>query len=272
MNSKNCKSLLVGVDFSEYSKLVVREAKQLSTGLKLPLSFIFAYEDSDVYRDGLKLDKSAIAKSYEDKIRSTYGVEEDQTIYIKFGKPSREILKVAKKMNSPLILVGHKSGHMIERFFLGSVAEQLAATTPFPLWIHRGEKVILPKKILIRSDLSYRSEKTIQGVRKIHKTFKSDVEIFHVVKEPFPVLDYAAWAAVEKALQDEDERRVKQFMKKHPNMKVVKARGGVVESIRSHSKKFDLVAISPRSKEKVKFGQVTGKIVRSGDIPVLVVP
>ncbi len=272
MKAHNIKTLVVAVDLSDYSNLVVREAKQLSTELKLPLTYVFAYEDVNVYQDAVKLDKLKVAKIYEAKIRSQYGVEESHKVVVRFGRAEKEILAVAKKEKDPLILVGHKSGHVVARFFLGSVAEKLAATTPFPLWIHRGEKVLLPNRILVPSDLSPRSDKTINEIENFRQAFNSDMEIYHVLTEPFPILDYQAWAAVETAIKQADDRRIKSFKKKHPSLKFVRARGGVAESIEQHSKTFDLVAVSPRAKAKVSFGRVTGKIVRSGDTPILVLP
>ena len=272
MKPTNIKTLIVGVDLSDYSNLVAAEAKQLSDELGLPLIYVFVYEDVNQYQETVTLDRRKVAMLYEEKIRSQYRVEDKQKVIIRFGRADKEIIAVAKKEKNPLLLVGHKSGHAIARFFLGSVAEKLASTSPFPLWIHRGEKVLLPKKILIPSDLSARSDKTIAEVEGLNKTFNSDVEIYHVLNQPFPILDYQAWSAVETAIKEADDKRIKSFKKKHPSLKLIRSRGSVAESIQQHSKKYDLVAVSPRPKSKVSFGRVTGKIVRSGDTPVLVIP
>ena len=130
----------------------------------------------------------------------------------------------------------------------------------------------MPKKILIPSDLSVRSDKAIYEANKLKDTFKSKIEIYHVLNEPYPILDYDAWSAVETAIKKADDKRIKSFKKKHPALKLVRSRGAVAEAIERHSKKFDLVAISPRPKSKVSFGKVTGKVVRSGDTPILIIP
>ncbi len=272
MKKNNIQTLIVGVDLSDYSKLVVREAEQLASELALPLVYVFAYEGVDLHQENMTLDRSKVAKLYEERIRNEYGIEDQQRVVVRFGRAGKEILAVARKEKKPLILVGHKSGHAIARFFLGSVAEELAATTPFPLWIHRGDKVLLPKRILVPSDLSGRSDKTISKVENLQKSFKSKVEIYHVLSEPYPILDYQAWSTIETAIKKADDKRIKLFKKKHPSLKLVRSRGTVADSIKRHSKKFDLVAVSPRPNSKVSFGRVTGKVVRSGDTPVLVIP
>ncbi|MFN8943629.1 MAG: universal stress protein [Pseudobdellovibrionaceae bacterium] len=272
MKSSSIKTLVVGVDFSEYSDLVSRQAKQLAIQMDLPVVYVFVYEEIDLTHKSIPLDRNEVTQIYEVKLRSHYELDPQQKVLVRFGRAEKELLKVASKEKNPLILVGHQSGHSIARFFLGSVAENLAVTTTFPLWIHRGDQVVRPRKILIPSDLSTRSDKTIQQVRGLKKAFEFEIEIYHVLNQPLPILDYKVWAAVEKALQEADQKKIENFKKKHPSLKLIKSRGGIAESIEEHSKKFDLIALSPRTKTKASFGRVTGKIVRSGSRPVLVLP
>jgi nucleotide-binding universal stress UspA family protein len=175
-----------------------------------------------------------------------------------------------------MIVIGHKGGHAIARFFLGSVAEQLASSTKFPLWIHRGEKVRMPKNILIPSDLSKRSDKTISEVNALKKTFNSNIEIYHVLEEPMPILDYANWSTVYGHIISEDTKKLNAFKDKYPALKTTRGQGSVIFNINRHAEKekFDVIAISPheKAKDRVAFGRITGKIIRSGDKPVLVIP
>lgn len=276
MKNNNIKTLIVGVEFSDYSKIVVREAKQLAAQLKIPLVYVFVYEDFVLYEDTVTLNRAKIKELYEEKIRRVYGVDEDSKIVVRFGQPAKEILSVAKKEKNPMIIIGHKGGHAIARFFLGSVAEKLASTTKFPLWIHRGEKVRMPNNILIPADLSKRSDRTISEVNALKKTFNSKIEIYHVIEEPLPILDYANWSTVYGHIIAQDTKKLNAFRDKHPTLKTVREQGSVVYHINRHAEKekFDVIAISPHEKikDRVAFGRVTGKIIRSGDKPVLVIP
>lgn len=274
MKKNNIKTVVVGVDFSDYSKIVVREAKQLAAQLKLPLVYAFVYEDFTLYADTVTLNKAKIKKMYEEKVRRVYGVDEKSKIAIRFGHPSQEILAVAKKEKNPMIVIGHKGGHAIARFFLGSVAEKLASTTKYPLWIHRGEKVRMPNNILIPSDLSKRSDKTINEVNGLQKVFNSNIEVYHVFEEPMPILDYANWSSIYGHIISEDTKKLNAFKEKYPALKTVREQGSVVYHINRRAEKFDVIAISPHEKikDRIAFGRVTGKIIRSGDKPVLVLP
>lgn len=270
---KSVQNLVVGLDLSSYSKLVAKEAQELSKALQLPITYVYAYEDSDLYHISIVTDRKSVARIYENKIRKNYNLNPKDKVLIRFGLAEKEILSVARKLRNPLILVGYRSGHAITRFFLGSVAERLALTSPFPIWIHRGEKLVLPEKILIPSDLSERSDKTLKEIKPIENALGASIEVYHVQQNPFPISGYEAWAEIQKRITKSDIQRLKTFKKKHPGLKIIREKGAIVPTIQSRAKNFDLIAISPRHpRTKGVFGKVTGRVVRSADRPVLVVP
>lgn len=272
MKNNLLKTLVVGIDLSDYSKLVAQQANLLAEELNLSLVFVYCYEDAANYSDPLILDPSKIERLYAAKIRQQYHIHINHKVLVRFGSADKEILNVAKKQKNPLIMVGHKGNQTIARFFLGSVAEKLSAATPYPLWIHRGERTFVPKKILVPSDLSAHSEKAINRVAVLQKSFKSEMEIFHVLTEPVPILDYQAWAIMIEAMKKADDKKLRAFEKKHPSTHVTRSQGPVAECIHQHSKNFDLIALAPRQKSKIIFGRVSSKVIRSGDTPVLIVP
>lgn len=274
MKQKSFTALVVGVDFSEYSKIVVSEAKQLAEKLKLTLTYVYSCEEDFFYKKQPLPDRYMIVDNFQTRVRNFYDLDIFQKIVIRFGRADKEIIAVAKKELSPIIVVGHKSGHAIAKFFLGSVAENLASSSPFPLWIHRGNRVKLPKKILIPSDLSERSEKTILDVRNFRQTLNSKFEILHVLPHPTPLLDYTLWSTLNEQMKNEDNKKIIRFKKKYPKLQTFRVRGPIIDKINSRSKSFDLIAISPDTKTKSgnRFHGITSKIVQSGDTPILILP
>lgn len=274
MKKQNVKTVVVAVDFSEYSHLVAKEAKELAAAFNVPLTFVYCFEELEYYEQNILLNRKEITLLFGAKIRETYQVLKDEKVILRFGRPEVEIIDATKKMASPLLVVGFQSGHRMAHFFLGSVAESIAAKASFPVWIHRGNKVVLPKKILVPSDLSKNSEKTIQEVRIFEKKLESTSEIFHVIQEPVPILDFQAWTEIYTAIKAEDDRKLLQFKKRHPKLSTVRVRGYVADDIEKYSKNFDLIAISPRGTDKKSphLGAVTSKVVRTGHKPILVVP
>lgn len=274
MKQKKIETLVVGIDFSDYSKLVVREAKQLAKESKLPLIFIHSNEDGQLYKYYAKPDLFHMVDILESKARDIYNLDPSDQIVIRFGRPDKEILAFAKKLENPMIIVGHKSGHTIAKFFLGSVAENLAAASPYPLWIHRGTKVQMPRKILIPSDLSERTKNTVEDIKCLKKTFHSQFEIYHVLPHPTPILNYKLWSVLNKVALKDDNLKIQAFKRKFPNFKTVRARGPVIDTINQRSKSFDLIAITPHSRKYAHnaFEGISSKIVRSGETPVLILP
>ena len=266
------QTVVAGVDFSDYSQLVVQQAQLLAKELHLSMVVVFCYEDFTNYSDDLILDPEKLARLYEEKVRRHYHLTVDHKVVVRFGRPHEELIAVAKKQKDPLILIGHRGHHAVARFFLGSVAEKLSVTTDIPVWIHRGEKTVLPHKILVPSDLSAHSEKAIAGIETLQKALKSEMEIYHVLTEPVPILDYQAWSMIVESMKKADDQKLREFEKKHPKMHVTRSQGPVAACIENHSQGFDLLALSPQHKSKFVFGRISSKVIRSGDTPVLIVP
>lgn len=271
MKNKNIKNLIVGVDLSDYSKVVAHEAKELSAKMKTPLTVVFVCPidwASNEYQADLNEELTL-------KLKTTYDLDEKTKVSIKFGKAEKEIISLAKKIPSPLIMIGYKGySSAIERMFLGSTAERLAQASPYPVWIHRGSKVVIPKKILIPSDLSDRAKRTLKGVEQVGQLLKAKVELYHVTEEPRRLLADSAWMVVYEHLKKDEQKKLKNFKKKHPGLKTSKTPGNVAANIQDHSKNFDIIAITPsRAKNSFPFfGSVNAKIVRNGETPILVCP
>lgn len=270
MKNKNIKNLIVGVDFSDYSKIVAVEAHEMSKKMKIPVTFVFVCPIDWAAHEYRK----ELVEEFTVKMKVMYNLGDADRTIVKFGKTDEEILAVAKKLNDPMIMIGNRGFSAIERMFLGSTAEKIAQNSPFPVWIHRGTKTVLPKKILVPSDLSSRSDQTVNGVELLTKPFNGKYELYHVWEEPTPLLDYSTWMLVYEQLKKDEEAKLKAFKTKYPMVKTSKTGGDVVNNIQEHSKKFDVIAISPsHTKNSFPFfGSVNAKLVRDGEKPILVCP
>lgn len=271
MKSKAIQQIIVGVDFSRYSKLVVKEAQKLAKTMKIPLRYVYV---NDVFQF-VGEPREVAEKKLTEKVYKFYKLKKDTDVVIRTGDAPEQLIEAAKASQlSPLIMVGHKGMGAIARFLLGSTAERVALLSPFPVWIHRGQKVLLPKKILVPSDFSKHTDTTLNQVQSFDKAFKSNLELFHVIQEPTPVVDLPIYSLVYQQIHSDDDRSFADFKKSHPNYKTVRDIGEVAEQVEERSRKFDLVAFSPRGKgESTPFlGRVAAKLVRSGNKPVLICP
>lgn len=276
MSKPKIKNLIVCVDLSNYSRVVVREAKELSHKLKIVATYIYVFQDATIFDETFNLKKREVSKYYEKEIRRKYSLNSNENIIICYGKPYEEIITVAKRFADPMILAGHRGHNVFVRFFLGSTAERLALNSPFPVWIHRGNTTVIPKKILVPCDLNDRNHPIIPQINSLKRTFKASIEFFYVIPEPIPMsfLDIQAYSVMYDLTMKAESNKVRSFKKRQPGLKTVHALGSVVFRIQERSKSFDLIALSPRYHKKSVpfFGSVTTKLLRSGNKPILIIP
>lgn len=130
------KSIIVGADFSRRSKKVFANALELAkqTGAKVVLVHIVEYFYYDKYTDvspDWREKKNKLLK----RIYQSYGPRMDVKVIVDFGDPATDIIKIAKKFQKPIILVGHSDKGAFSRVMLGSVSHKLASKSPVPVWI-----------------------------------------------------------------------------------------------------------------------------------------
>ncbi|MEK6554270.1 MAG: universal stress protein, partial [Bdellovibrionota bacterium] len=169
---------------------------------------------------------------------------------------------------------GHRGQSPLARFLIGSVAEKLSQTSPYPVWVHRGEKTVSPKKVLLPCDLQPRSSVMAEYLAPLSKTFHSKFELFHVFQEPAPVLDYELWSAMIETQRQSENQQIDRLKKKNPKTPVKCVIGLPAKQIARRAKAFDLIAL-PRRNQKARspfFGSVTRKLVRDAETPLLILP
>lgn len=270
MKNKDIKNIIVGVDLSPYSKVVVQQAQLFSDHLKIPMTIVHVNSEfwpSKNYPDDLYI-------GFDRKIRSMYSLKKDTKIVIKFGKAAEELIRVAKKTKKPMIVVGHKGHNTLSRVFFGSTADSVAQASPFPVWIHREEKTIVPKKFLVPTDLTKRSDYTIKKADPFSRQFGGKIELYHVQNEPPLILDYTAWTILYEKVKKDEAAKLNAFTKKYPGVKVSQTSGNISGTILKYSNKFDVIVVTPSHEDTDLpiFGSVTSHLIRSGEKPILIFP
>lgn len=273
-SSGKIQSILVGVDFSKYSKSAVLQARLLAKTRSLPLTFVYVF-DGPI--SGEQRYQSVVAhhsEYYKKRVNRVYKVQRHEAVVVKYGRTFEQILMLAGKLVGPLIVLGHRGDRgMFSKLFIGSTAERVAQKSTHPVWIHRGKKQIQLNKVLIPCDLSDRAPFTVQFLKK-NGFGKTKLELFHAIVPPMVGLDYDSWKASVKEATRLNAEKFKKFKKKYPTLKISEAWGSAFDEVERRSKSFDVIALSPRSTKSFfqGFGSVTSKIVRASRKPVLVIP
>ncbi|AZZ37331.1 hypothetical protein CIK05_11195 [Bdellovibrio sp. qaytius] len=271
MQNQDIGHIIVGIDFSKYSKIVVKEAQKLSETMNVPITYCYAYEYFQTL--GGTVDEFVLKMKFQ--IRKVYKLSENPKIIVQMGDPAEQLIEIAKKIEqAPLIIVGHKGYSKLARFFLGSTAEKVATLSPFPVWIHRGRRALLPKRILIPSDLTEQTDRALSQVKSFESSVHPSLELYHVIPNPIPMLDFTVHKEMVKQINDEDNKNFSNFSKTHPDLKMIRSHGNILDKVEKKSKGFDIVALSPRDKNRRNplLGKVATKLIRSVNKPILICP
>lgn len=277
-NQLSFKNIIVGVDFSPYSKVALKQAKKLAAQFHAHLTLVHSASlpvtfESDYYlMRNITVDFNEIRKS----IGRYYEIRPSSKVsfVVKEGEPTETLISIAKKMNAPLIVVGSQGKGAVSRFLLGSVAEKLAKDSPYPVWVHRGRKVVPLHKIVVPTDLSVRSKELMKKLKnwKIGKNIS--FKYLFVRPMSVPMINYPQYQEAMDRIQEDLKKTMKQFISAGPRIELETVEGeDPAEKISQIGHQYDVIAMSPHQHPGLfsSFGKVTSKVMRLAHNPVLVV-
>lgn len=274
MFTKVFKTIVVGVDFSDYSKLVVRQAQLLSQIWKTKLVLVHAIHDPVVYSPSLYMSFPNVMteKSYEERIKKIYDLQGSKIkIRAQRGTPTDLILSVARQFSDPLVVVGHRGHHKIAKFFFGSTSQNLALKAKIPVWIHRGSKLVKPHRILIPHDLSTQANLSIDIIKKLALAYPMSYEVFYVQEKALPVLDYETYKDAQQKILKKTQIQAQNLFKKYPHLPFVTADGEISNKILKKTKNFDLLVMAQHNPKGWLSKSETADLLNLVEKPILVV-
>lgn len=273
-------NIVVGVDFSKYSRVVFKQAHSLAKNFKAKLHVVYVSEDP-IYLASPVLYSNAfryVAPTTEEIVSTVeriYNVKisADIAIIAREGVVYKNILQVAKQLKNPLIVVGSVGHGAFSRFLLGSQAEQLALKSPYPVWVHRGSQIKMFKNVLVPVDFSESAQNVVNLFKKISSKLKLNLDYLYIQSETYPFLDYDTYVSFQKEMQNRLREFMTKFQKQNPKIKIKVKIGDAAEEIVKIGKKYDVIVMSPHNRSGLfkSFGRVTSKVVRLANSPVLII-
>lgn len=267
------KTIVVGVDFSDYSKIVVKQAKYLCKIWNTKLVLVHAISDPVEYAPSLYISFPNVLdhKHYKARIIKNYNIKTTRVdVYAERDIPSALLQHIAGNYPQSLIMVGHKGLGALASFFFGSTAQSLALRSKIPVWIHRGPKIIQPRKILIPHDLTLKSNRSIDIVKKLSLTEPVSAEIFHVQDKIFPILDYKEYVRLQKELEKSTQQRVSEVLQNYRYLPLVTRQGQVTDKILRRTNKFDLLVMTHHKPTGLFSKSETASLLKKVKTPVLI--
>jgi nucleotide-binding universal stress UspA family protein len=143
----NIKTIMVAVDFSEFTNKITNHAVQLAEDLGAELVFVNVINQRDIdmvnqitlhtdkislkdYINGLLDDRNGLMQRL---LKETSCTQIPHRFLIKKGVPFAELVKTAREENVDMVVMGTKGRSNIAGILFGSQAEKMFRHCPVPL-------------------------------------------------------------------------------------------------------------------------------------------
>jgi len=287
------KSLLVPVDFSDFSLKALAYANFLAKQSEASLDLLHVVEPSRIPK-GLKMShadwEELMVHDAACSLRQLAGDEIEQDICVhtevRVGNPCQEICNAASRQNQDLIVVGTHGRTGLMHLFLGSTAERVVRFAPCSVLVVRvGDQndagIAKPKKILVPMDFSRNSKLALEAALVLAKQFDAGLLLLNVIPTAYALGGYDGvdYGMLEGEMRESSEREFAEIVKKigqtgvKAETRIVDGRPATLIVEAAKQCKVDLIAISTHGRagfEHFVIGSTTEEVVRHADCNVLV--
>jgi nucleotide-binding universal stress UspA family protein len=289
------QTILFAADFSENSTESFRAARTLAEKDKSRLVVFHAAEPNTVAEEPgcygqqvvqffpIELDK-AQHEALKQKMRFVYaaGGHPDVDYETGEGDPSREILRIAKQVDSDLIVMGTHGRTGLRRILAGSVAVAVLRGASCPVMVLRSVEQPRPsaevRTIVHPSDFSIDSEAALRVARQLAREQEARLVILHV--ESLDVISYGTpMDEFDPGVFMKDLERLRKRVEgpdlKYPIATVLR-RGSVPEGIIDVAREMncDLIVMGTHGRtglSRLVMGSVAEDVLTRASCPVLMV-
>jgi nucleotide-binding universal stress UspA family protein len=191
--------IIVATDFSPASNAALQYAAPIARIFHAQVTLLHVFQYAPKHRYSVSVEwmsesirKEAVYKLDEGK-RDLHRLGVDaQTLMVEDGDPVQQILSFAQTYQSPILLMGTHAIAGMERFLLGSTAEEVLRTAHSPV-ITVGPHVAFPtkdslrlQKILFATDLSKASLAAIPFLLELQKLCGACLRVVHIAEHSAP--------------------------------------------------------------------------------------
>jgi nucleotide-binding universal stress UspA family protein len=295
------RKILCATDFSEYAENLLNYGAGLSRqlGARLVVFHTVFFPSDQLYVS------SAIEKSEARRRRMANAHEKINTImqdhdvewepYVSYGETVDEILRATSELNIELVVAAIHRITGLQRFFLGTLVEQLARKLNRPFLVinpkrdaknNRPSISLQIKRIIVGCNASQPSLPVLRQVGFWASHFDSDVHVLHAIQSPIeparkedePIGPYAkVQEDIQHRLQQKLEHLLRQEVRIPQKVQAVVKAGIPKEVLLEYAieQTADLMIIGVRQQgsfEKMVIGSTTEAALRNSPCPVLVIP
>jgi len=204
---------------------------------------------------------------------------------VESASPAERIVTYAEDQDIDLVVMGTHGRRGLDRMLFGSVTEEVVRQGPCPVLTVRTDADVEPSKavrrVLAPVDFSAASDAAIQHAKEIAQTYGAEIDLLHVVEEPFYPPAYGP-DMMTFPTQDVVERVEKQLAETareeigYEHVMVSAATGSPSNEILNYvdENEVDLVVMATHGRtglDHVLLGSVAERVLRQSPTPVFVV-
>jgi len=204
---------------------------------------------------------------------------------VESAAPAERIVEYADERDVDLIAMGTHGRRGVDRMLFGSVAEEVVRTAPCPTLTVRADADVTPDqavaRILVPVDFSDASEAAVDHAKEIALTYGAEINLLHVVEEPFYPTTYGidAVSFPTQEVVDRVEEQLGNMVREkigYEHAMVEATVGHPVEGILDYvdRREIDLVVLATHGRtglDRMLLGSVTERVLRRSPAPVFVV-
>ncbi len=287
--------ILVPLDNSDVSEIILPYTRQLAKGLDVPLTLLSVVDwtvsrDLDERFDALLRKAEAGALARLKGIASELAEQEiEAECIVVNGHPATMIVSQAEQLGCDLIVMTTHGRHPIARGLLGSVTDEVIHTSEIPVITFTprkaelyGEHAITITRILVPLDGTLMSETVLPTVSELAQRLAADVTLVQVV-EPLQMFWIGQEPAVFEEQQTERELRTKQYLEQTANGLRADGLDVDVQLLTGHpittliryvdDNPYDLIALTSHARSGIRkwfLGSVAEALIRGTGDPVMV--
>jgi len=183
---KILEKILVAVDFSKESEVVLLNAMEVAKTFNSKVSLMYVLPDGLNNKNAEKLLKEAAENKLAQSVSllKEAGVDVDDFI-LEFGVVLDKVIKAADRIKANLILVGAGDKAENEIFKLGTTAEKIVRKSKQPVWVVKENKKLVINKILCPVDFSKESKRALKNAITFAHRFDAELIVLSICKSVY---------------------------------------------------------------------------------------
>jgi nucleotide-binding universal stress UspA family protein len=204
---------------------------------------------------------------------------------VESAAPAERIVTYAEDQDIDLVVMGTHGRRGVDRMLFGSVTEEVVRQGPCPVLTVRTDADVEPsqavRRVLVPVDFSEASDAAIQHAKEIAQTYGAEIDLLHVVEEPFYPPAYGP-DVMTFPTQDVVERVEKQLAEMaredigYEHVMISATTGSPSNEILNYvdENEVDLVVLATHGRtglDHILLGSVAERVLRQSPTPVFVV-